>query len=151
MQTLTLEQLRTTTNAGGIAGVTLKAQASGFLVQITTRNGDDAVLTKARSSEPRCFGNPVQALSLLRTLGIVVGAFDMSQWHPEQKPTARTRPDRADALKRTHEAAAYDAWFRTQVQSSIDDPRPNLDGEEVSREFAERREALRRQIQEPSS
>ncbi len=29
-------------------------------------------------------------------------------------------------MKRAHEAAAYDTWFRAQVQEAIDDPRPSI-------------------------
>ncbi|WP_066457768.1 antitoxin PaaA2 family protein [Castellaniella caeni] len=46
--------------------------------------------------------------------------------------TVTKRPDRSAALKRAHEAAAYDAWFRDQVQASIDDPRPNVTDAQAS-------------------
>ncbi|WP_321959336.1 hypothetical protein [Burkholderia cenocepacia] len=125
MHTLTLEQLRATTDAGGVAGVTLKAQGGAFYVQVDTRTGGEAVLSKARSSEPRGFGNPAQALTLLRGLGLAVGSFDVKDWNPDDKATMRTRPDRAEALKRTHEAAEHDKWFRAQVEQGLaeaDDP-----------------------------
>jgi hypothetical protein len=38
---------------------------------------------------------------------------------------------------------AYDAWFRAQVQASIDDPRPSIPDEEARRIFAIKREKLR--------
>ena len=138
MQTLTLEQLRATTDAGGVSSVTVKAQGGGFFVQIVTRNGD-AILTKARSTEPRRFGNPFQAITLLRNIGIVHGSYDMSQYNPEQKEITRTRPDRVKAMKHAHEAAAYDTWFRAQVQASIDDPRPSVDDEAARKIFADHR------------
>ncbi|MBJ7263300.1 MAG: hypothetical protein JHC61_05985 [Burkholderiaceae bacterium] len=54
---------------------------------------------------------------------------------------APKRPDRAAALKRAHEAAAYDAWFRAQVQEALDDPSPAISNEDASaymeRVFAE--------------
>ena len=34
-------------------------------------------------------------------------------------------------MKRAHEAAAYDQWFREQVQASIDDSRPSIPNEQV--------------------
>ncbi len=37
-----------------------------------------------------------------------------------------TRADSSERMKRAHEAAAYDKWFRAQVQASIDDPRPSI-------------------------
>lgn len=40
----------------------------------------------------------------------------------------------------------YDAWFRAKVQEALDDPSPLISGEEVEREFAERRAALLAQI-----
>ncbi|WP_280189777.1 hypothetical protein [Delftia sp. PS-11] len=125
MHTLTLEQLRTTTDAGGVKGVTLKAEGGDFIVQIDTLRGGEAVLAKARSTEPRRFGNPAQALSLLRDLGLTVGAFNVEQWNPHGPSSARTRPDRAQALRRTHQAASYDQWFRAQVAQGLaeaDDP-----------------------------
>lgn len=51
-------------------------------------------------------------------------------------------------MKRTHAAAAYDTWFRAQVQASIDDPRPSVDDETVQQHFARRREALRHSLQQ---
>lgn len=150
MQTLTLEQLRATTNAGGVASVTVRAQGGGFFVQIATRSGE-AILTKARSTEARCFSNLLQAITVLRDLGITNGSFDVSQYNPEQKAGTRVRPDRAEAMKRAHEAAAYDAWFREQVQASIDDDRPSVDDEDVSVLFSNRRNALRQSVAEKAS
>ena len=61
MRSMTIEQLRAASNAGGVKGVLLKGQGGAFLVQIATRSGADALLAKARSTEPRRFGNPVAA------------------------------------------------------------------------------------------
>jgi hypothetical protein len=116
---LTLEQLRATTDAGGVAGVTLKAQGGAFYVQVHTRNGGEAVLVKARSTQPRGFGNPARALTVLRGLGLAVGSFDVKDWNSDDKATMRTRPDRAAALKRMHEAAEHDKWFRAQVEQGL--------------------------------
>lgn len=62
MHSMTLEQLRTTARSGGVASVTLKGQGGGFVVEIATRSGQDAILSKARSTEPRFFGNPTWGL-----------------------------------------------------------------------------------------
>ena len=35
----------------------------------------------------------------------------------------------------TDEAAAYDHWFRTQVQEAIDDPRPSIPHDQVMAEM----------------
>lgn len=141
MQTLTLEQLRATTDAGGVTGVTVKAQGNRFFVQIATRTGE-AILTKARSGDPRRFGNPFHAMSVLRQVGIVSGTYDLSRYEPRQQDMAMTRPDQAAAMRQTHADAAYARWLRESVQASIDDPRPSIDHETVKTDFAERRAAL---------
>ncbi|PRC94609.1 hypothetical protein [Solimicrobium silvestre] len=145
MQSLTLEQLRATHEAGGITGVTIKAQGGDFLVRFVTRNGD-AVLTKARSTEPRYFSNPLQAINLLKGVGIMIGTFDVSLWNPLQKNTSRVRPDRAVALKQVHEAADYDRWFRAQVEQGLqeaEDPATEwVTHELVKEDIAQQRAAL---------
>ena len=52
MQSMTIEQLRAASNAGGVSGVTLKGQGGAFVVQIDTRSGASAVLSKARRAAP---------------------------------------------------------------------------------------------------
>ena len=51
MHSMTLEQLRATAAAGGVAGVTLKGQGGAFMLRIATRSGQDAVLAKARARQ----------------------------------------------------------------------------------------------------
>lgn len=135
MQSMTLEQLRVASNAGGVSGVTLKGQGGAFLVQIATRSGSGAVLSKARSGEPRRFGNPIAALSLLRDLGITVGQFDASDWNPAEKVVNSRDDARAQVLRGAHEAAAYNQWLAGEIQASIDDPRPNIAHDEVMAEL----------------
>lgn len=135
MQSMTLEQLRTASEAGGVAGVTLKGQGGVFVVQIVTRNGAGAVLAKARSSEPRRFGNPTAALNVLREVGITIGQFDASEWNPAEREPAPGTSGRAEALRKAHQAAAYTDWLATEIREAIDDPRPNLSHEEVMAEM----------------
>ncbi len=45
------------------------------------------------------------------------------------------------------DAAAYDAWFKAQVQQAIDDPRPGVPADVARKHFAARRDALRQQAQ----
>lgn len=132
MQSMTLEQLRTASEAGGVSSVTLKGLGGAFLVQIVTRNGSGAVLAKARSSEPRRFGSPVTALNVLRDVGITNGQFDASEWNPaEREPVERSSDNRARALRKAHEAAAYNEWLATEIEETIDDPRPSIPHDEV--------------------
>lgn len=131
MQSMTIEQLRAASNAGGVSGVTLKAQGGTFLVQIDTRSGSGALLSKARSAEPRRFGNPLSALNVLRDIGITVGQFDASDYDPTVKIQDAGNRGRADAMRGAHEAVAYNQWLAAEIQASIDDPRPSIPHEEV--------------------
>lgn len=131
MHGMTLEQLRAACDAGGVTGVILKGHGGAFLIEIATRSGVDAVLTKARSREPRRFGNPVAALNVLRDIGITVGRFDASEWEPSEKEDTTGSRGRADAMRNAHRAAAYTKWLAAEIQASIDDARPSLSHDEV--------------------
>src|SRR5690606_24886247 len=100
MRSMTIEQLRAANDAGGVAGVTLKGQGGVFLVQIATRNGDLAALAKARSCEPRRFGNPAAVLNVLRDVDITIGQFDISEWNPSEKEASSGNRGRGDALRK---------------------------------------------------
>lgn len=152
MQSMTLEQLRTASEAGGVSGVTLKGQGGAFFVQIATRNGSGAVLAKARSSEPRRFGNPASAMNVLRDVGITIGQFDASEWNPAERESVERSDSRAQALRKAHEAAAYNEWLAGEIREAIDDPRPNISHDDVMAEMdadiaalmAERKPAARK-------
>lgn len=131
MHSMTLEQLRATASAGGIVGITLKGQGSGFFMEIATRSGNDAVLSKARSSEPRRFGSPNSALVVLREIGIAVAQLDATNWNPDKKEVTQSRESRAQAMREAHEAAAYSKWLAAEIQKSIDDPQPSIPHDEV--------------------
>jgi hypothetical protein len=135
MHSMTLEQLRATARAGGVTGVTLKGQGGGFFVEIATRSGQDALLVKARSTEPRRFGNPTSALIVLRDVGIAVAQLDATNWNPGQKDMTRSRKNRAEAMRGAHEAVAYNNWLAGEIQASIADPRSNLSHDEVMAEM----------------
>ena len=45
-------------------------------------------------------------------------------------------------MKRAHQAAAHDTWFREQVQASIDDPRASVDDAVAKKDFAAKRAAM---------
>lgn len=131
MYSMTLEQLRTTARSGGVASVTLKGQGGGFVVEIATRSGQDAILSKARSTEPRFFGNPTSAILTLRDVGIAVAQLDTTNWTPGQKDMTRSRPGRGDAMREAHRAAAYNEWLAVEIQEAIDDPRPSIPHNDV--------------------
>ncbi len=54
----------------------------------------------------------------------------------------------ADLATANGEEAAYDAWFRSQVEQALNDPRPGIPDEEARRHFAARRQVLRSRAQD---
>ncbi len=110
----------------------------------------ERALAAQRSRQVRLFRRFETLTTYLKEIGIERFEVDAEDYDPALPKTAR-RPDFfrcTDALKRTHAAAAYDTWFRAQVQASIDDPRPSVDDETVQQHFARRREALRHSLQQ---
>ncbi len=78
--------------------------------------------------------------------GIGIRRFDVDESRFTGLKKRASRPDRAAALKAAHEAAAYDKWFREQVQEALDDPAPTIPDAEAKAHFAAKRAALRKQI-----
>ena len=74
--------------------------------------------------------------------------FSLEAWRPDEAELDRpSGPDRAQAMKQTHlNAAAYEKWFREQVQESLDDPRPNVPHAQVQKEMADKKAALRKRL-----
>jgi hypothetical protein len=149
MQTLNLEQLKATTLAGGVTGITLRGDGAAFVVRVQTQR-DEAILVTSRK-QPRRFADPRKALQVLRSTGWNECHIDATQWRPEDRVLEKTaRPDRSAALKAAHEAAQeaadYDRWFRAKAQAALDGLTDGtnraLSGDEVDA----RRAALRAQV-----
>ena len=119
MQTMTLEQLRATTDAGGVLGVTLRAEGGAFYVNIETLRGE-AVFVNTREKRPRKFIDPRKAMMLLREIGLCSMHVNAEQWRPEEiESERRPRPDASELLKKKHQAADYDTWFRNSVEGAL--------------------------------
>lgn len=138
MRGMTLEQLRAVASSGAVAGVTLRGQEGGFRVEIDTRAGEVAVLSKARSTTPRLFGDVTSALKVLTGVGIVAGRFDISGWDAGEKAAGEGRRGRAEALQEAHRSAAYNRWVAAEIVAALDDPRPTVPHEDVMRRMEAR-------------
>lgn len=131
--------------AGAVHRTHIIGQPGGWAVMVQFGTLERP-LAAQRSRNVRLFRRFETLVSYLKDIGIARFDVDSSNYAPEALNTTR-RPDRAEALKRAHEAAAYDAWFREQIQSSIDDPRPSIPHDTVEARFAEKREALRKRME----
>lgn len=105
MHHYTLDQLRTTTETGGVLSVAIIAQGGAFHIEAETRRGS-VTLVKTRKNQLREFRDVTKALGLLRELGIREARIDTRNWRPEQADLGRpARPDRRAAMREAHEAA----------------------------------------------
>lgn len=152
MQQLDLSQARSAVQTGGILSANLRPEGSRFVIEFETRSGP-AVLISTNSKRPRPF-SPLKAFEAIRELGLESGRFTLSQWRPEEGE--KKRPDRAEALKKTHQAAAaataHDTWFREQVEQGLreaDDPKTVwISQEDASAAWAKKREELQQRFAE---
>jgi hypothetical protein len=127
--------------AGAVRGAHIVGQAGGWVVMV--RYGThERPLAAQRSQNLRLFRRLETLVSYLKGIGIARFDVDAAGYDPDA-PRHTRRPDRAEALKRAHEAAAYDAWFREQVRASIDDSRPGVSDEDARAHFAARKATLR--------
>ncbi len=90
-----------------------------------------------RSGQVRLFRRFETLVAYLRSIGVARFDVDAADFDIETPETSK-RPDRAEALKRAHAAAAHETWFKAQVQASLDDPRPNVADGEARATFAAR-------------
>src|SRR5690349_14589699 len=106
--------------AGAVEAAHVVGKTGGWSVVI--RYGKtERPLAAQRSRQVRVFKRMESLVSYLRDVGI--SQFDVDA--ADYVPGTASRPDRAAALRRTHEAAEYDKWFREQVGEAIreaDDP-----------------------------
>jgi hypothetical protein len=139
MQTIDHATLTRLIGTGAVQAARAVGQSGGWAVQVQygTLQGQ---LAAQRSGQVRLFKKLETLVAYLKGLGLVSFVVDAEKF---ELPGIPSRPDRAQALKTVHAAAAYDQWFRQQVQSSIDDPRPSVADEDARRLFATKKAALR--------
>ncbi|MFS8145858.1 hypothetical protein ATY78_05300 [Rhizobium sp. R635] len=106
--------------AGAVDAAHVVGKAGGWSVVIRYGKAERP-LAAQRSRQVRVFKRIDTLVSYLKDVGIAQFDVDAGDYMPE----TAARPDRAEALRRTHEAAEYDKWFRDQVEEAIreaDDP-----------------------------
>ena len=127
-QTIDHNTLARLIDAGTDCGARIVGQSGGWTVRVQYGAAEQA-LTAQRTRQIRLFRKMDTLVAYLKGVGIARFNVDASEYDPDGAKVVR--PDRAAAMKRTHEAAAYDAWFREQVQAAIDDPQPSIPHKQV--------------------
>jgi len=109
--------------AGAVRGAHVVGRDGGWAIMIKYGMAERA-LAAQRSRQVRLFKRMETLVSYLKDVGISRFDVDAADYAPETVKT-HSRPDRAEALRRAHEAAAHDRWFRGQVEEALreaDDP-----------------------------
>jgi len=121
--------------AGAVRAAHIVGQPGGWAVMVKYGTQERTLATK-NTRVARLFRRFETLVSYLKNVGLA--QFDVDAANYEQAAGATPkRPDRAAALKRAHEAAAYDAWFRGKVQEELDDPSPELTHEQAQADMVQ--------------
>ncbi len=128
--------------SGGVRAAHVIGLAGGW--RISVKCGSSVRPLAAQRGKVRLFSRLETAAAYLKAIGIARFDVDALGYDPER--TLRARPDRSASLKRAHAAAAYDQWFRSQVQEALDDPRPGMPHEEVSARWRRKRSQLLKKL-----
>jgi hypothetical protein len=110
--------------AGAVRAAHVIGQLGGWGVVIKY-GMTERPLAASRSREVRLFKKLETVVSYLKEIGISRFDVDSVNYDAAQLKTY-SRPDRAEAMRQAHEAAAHDKWFRAQVQQGLDDARPTV-------------------------
>ena len=134
--------LRRLVDAGAHVGAEVIGTTGGWGVVITYARARQTL--SATRGQPRTWRQFETLAGYLQDLGITEVRVNTADFEPgpstgKQDKRSTTASDR---MKRAHQAAAYDSWFREQLEASIDDPRPSIDDEQARKRFAAKRAAL---------
>lgn len=85
-----------------------------------------------RTDRPRLWRSLDKCVQYLKS-ELHLARFDLldATQHSPAPVGERVRLDTAERMRRAHEAAEHDRWFRDQVQAALDDPRPGIPHGEV--------------------
>jgi hypothetical protein len=135
--------LRRLVDAGAQIGAEVVGGAGGWGVLINYGRANQTLA--ASRGTPRTWRQFETLAGYLKELGIVEYLVNTAQFEPGAavaKPGDKRSTTASQRMKRAHQAAAHDTWFREQVQASIDDPRPSVDDAVARKQFAAKRAAL---------
>ena len=105
-KTVKLATLRELVEAGSVRSAAIIGLSGGYAAQLRYGMSDRALA--ARTGEVRIFSKIDAAAKILRGLGVVKAELDTSGYTPDSVLSKR-RPDRSQALKNAHRAAATQA------------------------------------------
>lgn len=130
--------------AGAVRGARVVGQPGGWSLRVKYGTSERALVAQ-RSRQVRVFRRMETLVSYLKGMGIERFDVDVADYESEGGQT-HSRPDRAAAMRRAHEAAVHDRWFRKQVEEAIkeaNDPKTKwVPHEVVKQDIARQRAGL---------
>ena len=142
-KTIDHSTLRRLVDAGAHVGAEGVGGAGGWGVVISY--GCACQTLAATRGAPRTWRQFETLAGYLKEFGIVEYRVNTAEFAPGAavgKPDDKRSTTASERMRRAHQAAAHDTWFREQVQASIDDPRASVDDAVAKKEFAAKRAAL---------
>ncbi len=140
----TLEHLA---GAGAIRGASVVGQPGGW--GVVFQYGTTERTLAVKRGQVRIFKKFDTLAVYLRKIGIETFKTDTKQFDPTV--THVKRADTSERMRKAHEAAAHDAWFRAQVEHGLqeaDDPNTQwVSNETVKATSAKRRTAWAKKAQ----
>ncbi|MBV8603286.1 MAG: hypothetical protein JO224_01250 [Pelomonas sp.] len=134
--------------AGTALGAEVVGAVDGWTVVI--HHGRVSQTLTAQRGEPRSFRKFETVVAYLKTLGITELRVKTAGFVPAdagRKPGDKRGELASERMKRAHEAAAHDKWFREQVEQALaeadaPDAEPSIPHAEVKKRMAARRAEL---------
>lgn len=111
--------------AGAVRSAHIVGQNGGWGILVKYGMTERA-LAAQRSHQVRIFRKLETLVSYLKGVGIARFDVDAANYDPVSLKGARSRPDRSEAMKSAHQAAAYDKWLKAEIQEAIDDTSPTI-------------------------
>lgn len=129
------------------AGLMPNAEVVGLGTRwgVKLRCGERLQTLTASRGQPKTFARFETLAAYLKDLGIMefkVNIAGLGSDLPAEPGGDRRSAAASARMKHAHHAAAYDRWFRAQVQASIDDPRASVGDADARAQFAAKRAAL---------
>ena len=135
--------------ANAVRGTHVVGQPGGWGV-VVKYGMTERPLAATRSRAVRVFKKLETLVGYLKDIGIDSFDVDAANFDP-LTVTSHRRPDASEALKRAHEAAAHDKWFRAEVAKGIqeaDDPAAEwVSHEDAKASWAKKRAALVKRVE----
>jgi hypothetical protein len=136
--------------AAAIRGASIIGQPGGWSVMLKLGMSEKPLGTQ-RTDKPRLWRSLDRCIEYV-TSELHLSRFDMldATNYSHESATRQVRPDSAERMRKAHEAAAHDQWFREQVALAVteaDDPNTEwISHETVKADMQRQRESLMARI-----